>query len=175
MRISFPKKIFPWTRSKGECNSTSQKMIQRSSKGKFGHIDSAIKYKSQQQECDFHGTPRQYLQTGTEKPSQENSSDQQGNSEQSLFLCSICRRFVAQKRTHLKLKSSSANQKLKVWKTGINKNINIEHFLLKRRQYQINAINLSSKGEMFSQPISVLISTMPSKYGSQILSLNQLH
>lgn len=94
------KQIFPWVRSEGKRNSTSQKMTPRASEGKRGRVDSAVRYKSQQQEGDFHDTERQHIQAGTEKPAQENSSDRDGFWA-GLFLCSICRRFVAQKRTRL--------------------------------------------------------------------------
>jgi len=66
-------------------------MTKRSTEGKLEQVDSALRYKSQQQECDFHGAQGQHAQASTEKTSQEKSRDQEKGSEQSLFLCSVGR------------------------------------------------------------------------------------
>lgn len=61
---------------------------QRSPEVKLEQIGSALRHKSQQQECDFHGTQGHHAQATTEKTSQENSRDQEKSSERSLFPCS---------------------------------------------------------------------------------------
>lgn len=64
---------------------------QRSPEVKLEQVGSALRYKSQQQECDFHGTQGHHAQPSTEKTSQENSRDQEKGSERSLFPCSVSR------------------------------------------------------------------------------------
>lgn len=107
------KTIFPWARPKAQSNSTSQNMAQRASKSQLWQVDSALCTKASSKNVLFmaqkDSTPRLILRSHPRKTAVTKrgvliSSCFYVVSDQTLWLCSIGRRIIAQKKNSAQVK-----------------------------------------------------------------------